>query len=440
MPETRTFYISTLGCKINQYESQVLREAWQGQGLQEVQDPALAGDILVNSCAVTDRALQDLRKEVRRLHRLSPGAAIVLTGCAASGFFPELQDLPGVSRIVPQKKKQLLDQRAAGHMPGGNNSPGFLGGITDFPRARPVLKVQDGCSSSCTYCIVPKARGGSRSRSWQDILQEALILAGAGFQELVISGINLAQFRLPGAGGFWELVRVLDQELGSRLDTPPRLRLSSLDPGLLGQRALDVLGSCRLICPHLHLSLQSASPKVLQNMGRIGYQARQVQEFLSSLRSVWPMYALGADLLLGFPGETEQDFLQTYEFCRTQSLSYAHVFTYSPRPGTKAAHFPDQVDQGQKKRRSQQLRTLMQAQRREFLGRLCSQPRLEVVLEQTSPALGLCEYYVTCLLQQEPDNLQARDRVFVQPVEVREGGVWSVFLAPNRSRSRNRYA
>ncbi|MFP4630104.1 MAG: MiaB/RimO family radical SAM methylthiotransferase [Desulfohalobiaceae bacterium] len=425
MPETRTFYIFTLGCKINQYESQVLREAWQGQGLQEVQDPALAGNILVNSCAVTDRALQDLRKEVRRLHRLSPGAEIVLTGCAASGFFPELQDLPGVSRIVPQREKHLLDFRAAGHGSRGGDGPCSLQGITDFPRARPVLKVQDGCSSKCTYCIVPLARGDSRSRPWQEILQEALDLAGAGFKELVISGINLAQFRFPGGGGFWELVQGLDQELGSRLQDPPRLRLSSLDPGLLGPKALDTLGSSSLVCPHLHLSLQSASPRVLQNMGRQGYQARQVQEFLSSLKRIWPVYALGADVLLGFPGEKEQDFQQTLEFCRAQPLSYAHVFSYSPRPGTRAAGFQEQVSPREKKRRSHELRSLMQGKRLEFLQRLCSLAGLELVLEQTAPALGLCEYYVTCLLQgeREPEHLQARDRIQVQPREVQEEGV-----------------
>ncbi|MGM0423457.1 MAG: MiaB/RimO family radical SAM methylthiotransferase [Thermodesulfobacteriota bacterium] len=422
MPEAGTFYVFTLGCKINQYESQALRESWQSQGLHEVQDPAGAQKILVNSCAVTDRAVQELRQAVRRLHRSSPRAEILLTGCAAFDFFPELQDLPGVIRVVPPREKHVLDPRSKLEA-GETKAFCSLRGIRDFPRSRPVLKVQDGCSSKCTYCIVPLARGGSRSRPWQEILQEALALARAGFQELVLSGINLAQFRFPGGGGFWELVHRLDQELVRRLDRPPRLRLSSLDPGLLGDNALQVLDSCRLVCPHLHLSLQSASPKVLQNMGRWGYQAGQVQDFLSSLRNVWPVYALGADFLLGFPGEKEEDFLQTYEFCGTQPLSYAHVFTYSPRPGTQAAQFSDQVAQREKKRRSQEIRRLMQAKRQDFWQGISSLSRLEVVLEQNSPALGLCEYYVTCLLQEEPQDLEARDRILVQPVEVQEQGL-----------------
>jgi tRNA A37 methylthiotransferase MiaB len=268
------------------------------------------------------------------------------------------------------------------------------------------------------------ARGRSRSRPWQEILQEALSLAEAGFQELVLSGINLAQFRFPGGAGFWELVHRLDQELVRSLQRPPRLRLSSLDPTLLGERALEILESCRLVCPHLHLSLQSASPRVLQKMGRRGYQAEQVQDFLFRLKGVWPVYALGADILLGFPGETEQDFEQTLEFCRSMPLSYAHVFTYSPRPGTQAAQFSEQVAQREKKRRSQELRRLMQAKRREFLKGLSNLSRLEVVLEQASPALGLCEYYLACLLQeQEPHCLQAKDRIQVQPVEVQEQGL-----------------
>lgn len=425
MPEVEKFYIFTLGCKINQYESQVLLEAWQRQGFKATDQPEQAEHILINSCAVTERAVQDLRRAVRRLNRASPGARIVLTGCAASGGCSDLGSLPGVSQIIPQQEKQRLmffQDSPAGPGPQAREFCS-LQGIADFPRARPVLKVQDGCSSNCSYCIVPITRGKSRSRPPGQILQEANDLVQAGFQELVLSGINLAQFRFAGKGGFWELLHWLDGQLFSRWGDRLRLRLSSLDPALLGPKALRVLDSCRLVCPHLHLSLQSASPRILQNMGRNNYSILQIQDFLASLVQVWPLYALGADILLGFPGETQEDFKRTMQFCQEQPLSYAHVFTYSPRPGTRAAKFPEQVPSKLKKMRSQELRLGLEAKKEVFWHVLSAKDKLEVVLEQTDPALGLCEYYVPCMLRDPHPLLAQKQKLWVKPVGYNANGI-----------------
>ncbi len=417
MAEAEKFYIQTLGCKINQYESQVLREAWQSMGLQETDQPELAAHILINSCAVTERAVQDLRRTARRLYRTSPEARIVVTGCAAAGL--SLEDLSWIDKAVPQLEKANLLNSRSHTKTGTEQQKKFhpLQGITDFPRARPVLKVQDGCSSQCTYCIVPLTRGRSKSRSQDDILKEAHNLADAGFQELVLSGINLAQFKFehPWSGGFWDLVSWLDQTLSASRKNPPRLRLSSLDPGILDSQALEVLAASSLICPHLHLSLQSASPKILQAMGRKNCSMAHIQDFLNALTRIWPVFGLGADILLGFPGERQQDFEETLQFCSQQLFSYTHVFVYSPRPGTKAVQFSEQVPEKEKKRRSQIFRSRMEAQKRAFWERLSCKDNLEVVLEQTRPALGLCEYYVPCILKDKPQGLGAKDRVRVEP-------------------------
>jgi MiaB/RimO family radical SAM methylthiotransferase len=432
--EFEGFTTFTQGCKINQYETHALREAWLAQGCREAADPAQARVVLINSCAVTDRAVQDLRKAVRRFNKLNPEAGIVVTGCAARTFGDQIRDLPGIAAIVPQEDKAAL-ARARPEVPSipplgrispeGDGSRIFELSISSFFRARPVLKVQDGCSQRCTYCIVPHTRGGTRSRDPEAILAEARELIRAGFCELVVSGINLAQYRAPGKGpkGFWDLVLWLDRQLCRDPGSGFRLRLSSLDPVLLSERGLNVLAGSRSVCPHLHVSMQSASPGILRAMGRRPSSPETAGRFFHQVQSFWPVFGLGMDFLLGFPGESREDFELTRDICSTLDLTHAHVFTYSSRPGTPAASFQGQVGEGVKKERSRELRSLVRDRQRLFWHRLLEQDALEVVLEGVDPPVGMSQYYTFCRLTERPRHAAPGGLVRVRPVEVLEDGL-----------------
>jgi MiaB/RimO family radical SAM methylthiotransferase len=418
----RSFHIHTLGCKINQYEAQSLREAWQAAGLEEAEAPERAELVCLNSCAVTARAVRDLRQAVRKAARENPGARIVVTGCAAQVLEEELARLPGVAEVVPQARKAELLARFARPVPA--ETPDFS--VRSYNRARAVFKVQDGCSHGCTYCIVPRTRGASRSRPAQAVVAEAEALLDAGFRELTLSGVNLRHWGrdLPGAPDFWDLAHALEQALAPRWTGRARLRLSSLDPAQLSGKALDTLADSRLFCRHLHLSLQSGSPGVLRRMGRDHYGPEEVVGFVGTLARHWPLFGLGADLLVGFPGESEAEFAETLAACEALPLTYAHVFPYSKRPGTVAARLPDQVPAAGKKARAATLRGLAAERKEAFARRLAQEQELLVALEDdgagAGPARGLCQYYLECRFA-NPPGPPARALVPAAPVGAERG-------------------
>lgn len=411
------FFALTLGCKINQYETEAVREAWLARGWREAADPADADVLLINSCAVTARAVADVRQAVARMHRAAPQGRIVVTGCAAQVLREDIAALPGVADVVGQQAKVSLlrydPERGAagphesGEGDGSNESDDLSATDTAFPafriegftRSRPVLKVQDGCSHRCTYCIVPRARGAARSRDPREALAEARRLLDAGFRELIVSGVNLRQYGrdLPGGGpDFWELLAFLERELAPQWAGRARLRISSLEPGQLGERALDVLAESRLVAPQLHLSLQSGSPGVLRRMGRGHYRPEPLLDFVRDLAEVWPLFGLGADILTGFPGETDAEFGETLDFVGALPLTYAHVFPYSRRPGTPAAVMDGQLPQEVKKRRAAELRGAVAVKKATFLHRLLDEPQLLVAPEGARGVKGVCEYYAEC--------------------------------------------
>ncbi|MGE4298132.1 MAG: MiaB/RimO family radical SAM methylthiotransferase [Desulfovibrionaceae bacterium] len=433
------FHIATLGCKINQYESQALREAWCAMGWTETGDPALAGTVIVNSCAVTQNAIRDLRQTVRRLHRANPGAAIIVTGCAGEVLADELATLPGVTEVVPQSQKRgLLVARPPAAAPQSPQSPqpaqpapqarqaenaatpDFA--IASFERARPVVKVQDGCSHRCAYCIVPLTRGPSRSRDPRAVHAEVARLLDAGFREIILSGVNLSHYGrdLAPATDFWDLVAALDAALAPQWDGQARLRISSVYPGQLSAKGLDTLAASRLVCPHLHLSLQSGSPAVLHAMGRGATDPAAMLGFLDQLRAHWPVFGCGADLIAGFPGETEAQHAESLAVVKALPLTYAHVFPYSPRPDTPAAGMPGQVADAAKKARAAALRAVAARRKGAFIQRVAALPLVHVAVEGGSPARGMSEYYVECRFESE--EAAPHTIVASRPVAV-EGGV-----------------
>lgn len=395
------FYIATFGCKVNQYESQLLRETWLDKGGEETPAPENADYILINSCAITARAERNARNAVFRLRRLAPYAKIILAGCAAQ-FYGDFRprknaNFAAPDVCLPQKDKYLL---LAGPEPGQN--PDFRSGIKSYSRARPVIKIQDGCSANCSYCIVPQTRGGSKSRSRNEILAECVALARAGYGELVLSGVNLRCYR--DHGDFWDLLAWLDGTLAQEFPGQLRLRISSLDPATLDSRAIEVLAAARLVCPHLHLSMQHASPKILEAMRRDSHTPAKISGFCEELARIWPVFGLGADIISGFPGETIADLELLLNFIEKTPLTYAHVFPYSRRQGTAAARAPGQIAKNEKEKRAWQIRALIAKKQKQFWS---EQPAAMLVAAdapgENGEGRGVNEYYVPCLFNW-PEN------------------------------------
>ncbi len=394
------FCILTLGCRSNQYESQAIREAWTALGLVEHDSPEQAEWVLVNSCAVTENAVRDLRHTIRSANRANPEARILVTGCAAKFHGKELRKIPGVAGCLDQPDKaQLLNPFDTPQAFAETNFPPFR--ISGYDRARAVVKIQDGCSHRCTYCIVPLARGPARSRPAEDILQEIQRLFAAGVGEVVLSGINLRQYDFlhheqSSGGDFWDLLRWLDARLASRWQGAGRLRCSSLDPAQLGEKGLEVLTSARIVCPHLHLSIQSGSPEVLRRMGRGHYDPQDILKLVDRLAAQAPALGLGADLLVGFPGESEAQFDETFNLAAALPLNYAHVFPYSPRPGTPAATYADQLGLDVRKERAARLRALVTEKKQAFIASQTTLPEVQMALRDKAAGAGMNEYYVSC--------------------------------------------
>ncbi len=416
----KSFYIATLGCKINQYETEAIKEAWEKEGYKCEEDLSKAEFFILNSCAVTDRAVQDVRKSVRRAVKINPKIKVIITGCAAEIFEEELKRLPNIYMLVPQREKRAL---LAPFKKGIKND--FQ--INKFPRARAVVKIQDGCSHFCSYCIVPFARGKPVSRDPDEILKEIKRLVENGFKEVILSGINLGQFEFKG-GDLWDFLVWLEDKLTDAYGLCVRMRLSSLDPGLLTEKALKVLERSKLICRHLHISVQSGSERILRLMNRSHYTPDLIRDFVYSLKEIWNIFGLSGDFLIGFPSETEEDFLKTYLLCKDLPFTHGHVFSFSPRPMTKAYNMKEQVDWKIKKKRNKMLRDLFEKKKKEFLNFLCKKRHiLDVIIEDTKHLGGMSEYYVYCVFDRkiEPkwgDRVKAvakepvNDELIVEPL------------------------
>lgn len=422
------FYLHTLGCKVNQYESRALAEAWRHAGLARTERPGEADLVVLCTCTVTGRAEAESRRLTRGLVReAAPGARVVVTGCAAAvkpQVFAALGAVP-----APDKAALARHPLAPPVGPADDAYPDLA--VCGYDRARALIKIEDGCSHRCSYCIVPTARGPSRSRPPADILAEAKRLVAAGHGELGLTGINLGHYGrdLTPAMTFWELVAALDTALRDRPEGSVRLRLGSLDPSVLTQEGLDVLARSRLVCPHLHISLQSADPGVLAAMGRRAGDAQAVSFFVDNMRRIWPRFGLGLDLLTGFPGETEAAFETTLAFAAAQPLTHAHVFPYSQRPGTPAATLPGQLSRQVKGQRAAALRDLARDKAARFRAAMAAAGEaVSVALEGADPAVGTCGQYVDCRFTQAPAGrlgalIRGRaagcdgDRLLVAPAE-----------------------
>lgn len=368
--------LHSIGCRLNQSEIETLGRQLLAAGHEIVQDAAEADKVVVNTCAVTAEAARDARNLARRFNRQNPAAEVVLTGCYATIAPDELARVPGVGRVVANAQKeqliQLLDPTAA-DIPVFDREPvlrEFLAG--SMGRTRAFIKVQDGCDNRCTFCVTTIARGAGQSRHLGDVVAEIQALAAAGYQEAVLTGVHLGSYGHDFGG----------RDLGNRIGLRdlvaailahtdiPRLRLSSLEPWDLAPDFFDLWTDPRLL-PHLHMPLQSGSDRILRRMARRTSRA-SFRELATAARAAIPDLNLSTDLIVGFPGETEADFADSLDFVQEMAFARLHVFSYSPRPGTAAARFPDHIPGAVKKERTRRMielgKTLSLAFHRQYEG------------------------------------------------------------------------
>ncbi len=353
----RSFSIQNFGCRANQAEAFAWAETLEARGLKFEDDWARSDLVLVNSCTLTARADRDVRKFVRKVCRERPAARLVFTGCWAEAGKPGLADLPQVLAVVPNAEKGRLPETVLsllGEPEAGLGGRAKAGGQAGAPfRARAPIKVQDGCDHRCAFCIIPSVRGRSVSLAPEKVAARVRDLAGRGFREVVLTGIHLSSYGadLTPPGSLIGLLRDVEAVEGLG-----RVRLSSLDPRRMDADFRAHVAGNPVVCQHFHLSLQHASPRVLREMGRAG-GPDLYRSLLDDLRARSPEASLGADIIVGFPGETEEDFTLLEGFLRNSPLTYFHVFSYSPRAGTPAAARA-QVPERIRKERSLALRRL----------------------------------------------------------------------------------
>ena len=386
--------ITTLGCKINQYDSAVIQSRLEeNHSFVPFEEPADC--YIINTCTVTDRADWEARQLVRRAKRLSPGAKVLVTGCYAQVNPAEVADVPGVDYVVGLNRLDDLlqfvalpkdrDVRIAVSDVKRQRGVPVLGTRTLPGHTRAFLKIQEGCNYSCTYCIIPTARGLSRSVTPREVLEQVRMLADAGYREIVLTGIHLGgygQDLIPKV----DLTALLEMISQSRLI--PRVRLSSLDPREVPDRLVDLMANSDVICPHLHVCAQAGDDEILKWMRR-NYDGAYYRELLMKVRERLPDAALGSDIIVGFPGEADGAFDRSLELFAALPLTYFHVFPYSSRRGTVAASLPDHVGSEVKKTRARRMRELGAIKKRDFCVRFRGRKLSVLIEEKIDRATGL---------------------------------------------------
>ena len=416
----RTCRLVTLGCKVNQYETQYVKEALEINGYREAAEGERAELCVVNTCTVTMEGDAKSRTAVRRLHQRNPGAAIVVMGCYATRDPASVAKLPGVVRVVTDKAMLPDELRDFGvtEMPAG---------ITRFDdHQRAFVKVQDGCLLNCTYCIIPSVRPVLRSRAPEAIAAEVADLVASGYHEIVLTGVHLGHYGLDRSKGkpksewrrLWHLLDELDQLPGDF-----RIRLSSLEAAEARDDLVRAMTRSRRVVPHLHLCLQSGSDRILALMKR-RYTSVGFLERCRRLKDALDQPAFTTDIIVGFPGETDEDFEATCRVAREVGFAKIHVFSYSPRVGTPAALLPNVVPPAIMEERRHRLRELERESARAYHESLIGR-RMEVLVEGADPkrsgrAQGTSCRYVPVSFQGDASTLM-RQIVPVRVTAVEEG-------------------
>lgn len=344
--DKKRFCLVTIGCRTNQYETQLFREQLIGIGYQEVVDGERADLCIINTCTVTASADRISKQKIRQLVEQNSGARVVVTGCLATKHPNLKEEIEGVSDLIPNRDKENLMRLL---FPEGDLS---IFSISRFAlHTRAFIKVQDGCNSFCTYCIIPYVRGRSRSRKMEDIVAEVEKVVSSGYQEIVLTGINLGDFNDDGRD-LADLISSMDGVSGLK-----RVRLSSIDPTDVNDRVIESLINGKNTCHHLHLVLQSGSDVILKKMNR-KYSRELFLDVVKELRSRFSDFVFTTDVIVGFPGEGEKEFEDTLSVIKEVKFAKVHMFPYSKRERTRASLYQEHVAQDVVERRKEQLLAL----------------------------------------------------------------------------------
>ncbi len=373
-PKTAAFH--TLGCKLNFAETSTIARQLTGAGYEKVSFDQKAHVYVINTCSVTENADRECKFHVKRAMKANPDGLVVILGCYAQLKPEEISAIEGVDLVLGAKEKfnilsylddlQKTENHGLIHSCEIDEADFFIGSYSIGDRTRAFLKVQDGCDYKCTYCTIPLARGISRSDTIENVVKNASEIAGKGIKEIVLTGVNIGDYGKGEFGNkkhehtFLDLISELDQ-----VDGIERIRISSIEPNLLKDESIELVSKSKRFVPHFHIPLQSGSDDLLKMMKR-RYLTGLYSNRINKIRDVMPDSCVGVDVIVGFPGETEEKFLETYNFLNELPISYLHVFTYSERENTEAAEMHGAVPIPERKKRNKMLRILSEKKKMAF--------------------------------------------------------------------------
>jgi threonylcarbamoyladenosine tRNA methylthiotransferase MtaB len=414
---TKKIAFRTLGCRLNQYETDALASRFHTGSYQVVEFDQMADIYVVNTCTVTRQSDQKSRQTINQARRTNENALVVVTGCMANNHKESLLESENITYLVDNERKTSIFSLVESHFRGEATDPeGFDKDLFSYEAAyktfhtRSMIKIQDGCDNFCTFCIIPKVRGRAMSRPQSEIIQNIKEVLDFGFKEVVLTGVNIGRY-MDGHTNFEQLVENI-------LDIPRdfRLRISSIEPDGFTDRFFELFEHPRLT-PHLHLCLQSGSEPILLKMRRM-YTARQFRNMTEKLRSKYPIFNLTTDVIVGFPGETDEDFNKTVEMAKELEFSHIHTFKYSVRAGTRAERMGEHLPEKVKNQRSAVIREISDNGKQNYLKRMIGQKQRLLTERIGSDGIvrGYGEHYI-------PIRLKAKDLTRNQFVDVIVTGV-----------------
>ncbi|SIR03246.1 threonylcarbamoyladenosine tRNA methylthiotransferase MtaB [Chryseobacterium sp. RU37D] len=432
----RTAAFHTLGCKLNFAETSTIARQLIDAGYDKVSFNEKADIYVINTCSVTENADRECKLHVKRAMKANPDGLVVIVGCYAQLKPEEISQIEGVDLVLGAKEKfnilSYLDDLEKSESEGIVHSceieetDFFIGSYSIGDRTRAFLKVQDGCDYKCTYCTIPLARGISRSDTIENVLKNAKEIAGKDIKEIVLTGVNIGDYGKGEFGNkrhehtFLDLISELD-----KVDGIERIRISSIEPNLLKDESIELVSKSRRFVPHFHIPLQSGSDDLLKKMKR-RYLTKLYNDRVNKIREVMPDAAIGVDIIVGFPGETEEKFLETYNFLNGLPITYLHVFTYSERENTEAAEMDGVVPVAERKKRNKMLRILSEKKKMAFyqsqLGKTL--PVLWEYENKDGKMFGFTENYVR--VQKDFDQASVNKIEFLNLEKILSDGTVSV--------------